>query len=106
MPHIKLIEHNGTEHTLDVAAGTSVMQAAVNNMVPGIVGDCGGSCSCATCHAYVRPEWQAKLTPADEAEHAMLEGVIDLRPTSRLTCQLIVSDALDGLTVDLPASQY
>lgn len=105
MAQIKLVEHNGTEHTIDIPAGTSVMQGAVNNMIPGIVGDCGGSCSCATCHAYVRLEWMSKLNPADESEHAMLEGVIDQRPTSRLSCQIIVSDALDGLTLDLPSSQ-
>ena len=106
MPQIKLIEHNGTEHTIEAAVGTSVMQAAINNMVPGIVGDCGGSCSCATCHCYLKPEWMAKVKPADEAEMAMLDGVLDQRDSSRLSCQIILSDELDGLTLDLPASQY
>lgn len=106
MPQIKLIEHNGTEHSIEVPVGTSIMQGAVNNMVPGIVGDCGGSCSCATCHAYVQPQWAEKLAPADEAEQAMLEGVLDLRPNSRLTCQIIIQPELEGLTVELPASQY
>lgn len=106
MPQIKLIEHNGTEHSIEIPVGTSVMQGAINNMVPGIVGDCGGSCSCATCHCYVKPEWASKLKPADEAEMAMLDGVLDQRDTSRLSCQIIVTAEMDGLTFDLPASQY
>jgi 2Fe-2S ferredoxin len=106
MPKIIYIEHNGTRHEVAAEAGVSVMQAAVNNMVPGIVGDCGGCCTCATCHGYVDEAWFAAVGPPGEDERMMLEGALEVRPTSRLTCQITVSEELDGLTVQLPRSQF
>lgn len=106
MPKIVFIEHNGTQHVVDAPVGKSVMQVAVDNMVPGIVGDCGGCCSCATCHAYVAPEWADKLPPKQEDEAMMLDGALEVRDNSRLTCQIQVRPEIDGLVVELPVSQY
>ncbi|MDB5971002.1 MAG: (2Fe-2S)-binding protein [Hydrocarboniphaga sp.] len=106
MPQITFIEHNGTKHVVEAPIGKSVMQVAVDNMVPGIVGDCGGCCSCATCHGYVAPEWAAKLPAKQEDEEMMLEGALNVRPTSRLTCQINVNPDVDGLVVELPVSQF
>jgi len=106
MPKITFIEHSGTERTVDAETGKSVMQIALDNMVPGIVGDCGGSCSCATCHAYVDPAWADKLPPQSETEVMMLDGALETQPTSRLTCQLTMTPELDGLIVRTPASQF
>jgi 2Fe-2S ferredoxin len=106
MPRVTYIAHDGKETTLDVAVGTSVMQAATYNGVDGIVAECGGSCMCATCHVYVRED-QLPLTPAMQAdEDAMLEGTASPRkPNSRLSCQLVVSEQMDGLVVHLPETQ-
>lgn len=106
MPKILYIEHNGKEHLVDAEDGKSVMQAAVENMVPGIVGDCGGACSCATCHCYVDPNWADKVEAKNETEDVMLEGVMNTEPTSRLSCQILMKADLDGLVVRLPASQF
>ncbi|MGQ0697349.1 MAG: 2Fe-2S iron-sulfur cluster-binding protein [Panacagrimonas sp.] len=106
MPKIVFIEASGKEHVVDAKLGESVMQAATSNMVPGILADCGGSCTCATCHAYLDERWADKLPPAGEDEIAMIEGALDTRPTSRLTCQIKITDALDGAVFVLPASQY
>jgi 2Fe-2S ferredoxin len=106
MPHVTYIANDGKETTLDIAVGTSVMQAAVFNGVDGIVAECGGSCMCATCHVYVRDD-QLKLLPAMGAdEDAMLEGTASpRRPNSRLSCQLVVSPQMEGLVVHLPETQ-
>lgn len=106
MPKILFIEHNGNEHLIDAETGKSVMQNAVDNMVPGIVGDCGGACSCATCHGYVDPAWQAKVDGKGEGEEMMLDGALYVEPNSRLTCQITMKPELDGLVVRLPASQF
>lgn len=103
---LTLIEHNGTEHTVDCAAGQTVMQVATSNMVPGIVADCGGCCSCATCHVYVDEAWLGRVEPAREDEVNMLECVLDPQPSSRLCCQITMKSELDGLVVRLPESQY
>jgi 2Fe-2S ferredoxin len=105
MVKLCLISHDGVHHELEVAEGTTVMQAALNNMVPGILGDCGGACSCATCHAYVDPAWQDKLGAPGEDEEMMLDGVLEQRPTSRLTCQLVVDASLEGMVLHLPQRQ-
>ena len=106
MPKITYISPEGEQLVLDVADGTSVMQAAVANGLQGIVAECGGSAMCATCHVYVDPEWQAKLPPMNAVEDEMLESVADeRRPTSRLSCQLVASADLDGLVVHLPRTQ-
>jgi 2Fe-2S ferredoxin len=106
MPRVTYIDTQGKETTLDIAVGTSVMQAAVFNGVDGIVAECGGSCMCATCHVYVRED-QLAMTPAMQPdEEAMLEGTASpRRPNSRLGCQLVVSPAMDGLVVYTPETQ-
>lgn len=105
MPTITLIEHTGTQHTIDAEVGQSLMQAAVNNMIEGIVAQCGGNCSCATCHVYVDPAWANRLAPAGRDEKDLIECVAELRENSRLSCQIPVTDELDGLIVRLPQSQ-
>jgi ferredoxin, 2Fe-2S len=103
---ITFIEHNGTERTVEASAGRSLMHTAVDNMVPGIVAECGGCLSCGTCHAYIDPAWAAKLKAPAEDEVSMLEFVKDPQPNSRLVCQIEVSAELDGLVVKLPSSQF
>ena len=105
MTKIRFIEHDGTEHVVEGEVGNSLMQTARDNLVPGIIGDCGGNCSCATCHGYVDPDWIAKLPPQSEEETLMLDGAMHLEPNSRLTCQLKVKPELDGLVIRLPISQ-
>ena len=106
MTKIKYIEFNGEEHTVDVQNGLTVMEGAIKNKVPGIDADCGGACACATCHVYVQKEWFAKLPPKEDTEEDMLDFAFDVRENSRLSCQLTVSDELDGLVVDLPEKQF
>ena len=105
MPRITYIEYNGKEHVLDLAPGISLMQGAVANDVRGIIGECGGACSCATCHVYVAPEWVSRVGAKSANEEALLEEVCDAQPNSRLSCQIQVTDALDGLVVRLPERQ-
>jgi 2Fe-2S ferredoxin len=107
MPHIKYIAHDGKEYDVDAAAGTSVMEAATSNNVPGIDGDCGGALACGTCHVYVDPAWAAKAgTPGTDAEKEMLHLLDNYADNSRLCCQISMSDALDGLVVRLPKGQH
>ena len=106
MAKIRYIEFNGEEHTVDVQNGLTVMEGAIKNKVPGIDADCGGACACATCHVYVQKEWFAKLPPKEDTEEDMLDFAFDVRENSRLSCQLTVSDELDGLVVDLPEKQF
>lgn len=106
MPRITFIEASGERKEVDATVGHSVMQNAINGGINGIAAECGGCLSCATCHAYVDPQWVARLAPPSEAEKVMIECAIDVRPNSRLTCQIIVSDELDGLVVEVPSSQY
>lgn len=105
MPSVKFIAHDGSETEVHVAAGTNVMQAAVDNGVSGILADCGGACSCATCHCYVDEAWQDKTGAPDEVEEQMLDFVMELKPTSRLSCQIVVDDSLDGVVIHLPEKQ-
>ena len=105
MPKINYIEHNGKAHKIDVANGLSVMEGAVQNNIPGIDADCGGSCACATCHVYVDEKWSNKLPKKESAEEDMLDMAFEPKSSSRLSCQLTVSDALDGLVVNMPSKQ-
>lgn len=106
MAKVTYIATDGKETTLDIDAGTSVMQAAVLNGIDGIVAECGGSCMCATCHVYVRDDQLAKTPPMQPDEDAMLEGTAsERRPNSRLSCQLVASPEMDGLVVYLPETQ-
>lgn len=106
MPKITYIAFDGTETTIDAKEGMSVMQSAVNNGVNGIVAECGGACSCATCHVYVKPEWFDRLPEALPMERGMLDFAAHPQPTSRLSCQIKVTAELDGLVVNTPESQY
>ena len=105
MARITYIEFDGTPHEVDVPSGLSVMEGAVNNNIPGIEAECGGACSCATCHIYVDRAWVGATGTPEHLEQGMLEGVLDLEETSRLSCQVQVSDELDGLVVRLPEFQ-
>ena len=106
MPQVIYISHDGTSQEIEVQAGTSVMQGAVDNLIDGIVGECGGSCSCATCHCYVDEAWINKLPPPDGMEKDMLECVLEPQANSRLSCQIVVTEELDGLTIRMPESQF
>lgn len=106
MPKITFVEHNGTQHTVEAESGKSVMQAAMNSLVPGIDADCGGECSCATCHVMVNADWLAKVGAPNDAEDSMLDLNPERADNSRLSCQLTISDDLDGLIVDLPEFQF
>ncbi|HMN46099.1 MAG TPA: 2Fe-2S iron-sulfur cluster-binding protein [Povalibacter sp.] len=105
MAKITYVEFSGKEHVLDIAPGTSVMQGAINHNVRGIIAECGGACSCATCHVHVDDAWVERLEARSDMEDAMLEAVVELQPNSRLSCQIKVTDALDGLVVRMPAKQ-
>jgi len=105
MPKITYIEHGGKSHTIEVSNGLSVMEGAVQNNIPGIDADCGGSMACATCHVYVKEEWFNKLSKKEDGEEDMLDMAFEPKKNSRLSCQLMVSEQLDGLVVDLPEKQ-
>ena len=106
MPKITYIEHNGTSHTIEVRSGLSVMEGAVKNNIPGIDADCGGACACATCHVYVDEAWTAKTGAPSAMEESMLDFASEVLPSSRLSCQIKVTDALDGLVVRMPENQH
>lgn len=106
MPKVTYIEYNGETKEIDVPAGDSVMQGAVNNLVEGIIGECGGSCICATCHCYVDEAWRDKVGPPGDAEEDMLSLDANRRENSRLGCQIKITEELDGLIVRLPESQH
>jgi ferredoxin, 2Fe-2S len=105
MPKITYIENGGKTHTVEADVGTTVMENAIRNGVPGIVAECGGACSCATCHVHVDEAWKEKVGPPSPMEEDMLDFAFDVRPTSRLSCQIKVTDELDGLVVHTPAEQ-
>ena len=105
MAKITYIEHNGTNHTVDVQSGLTVMEGAVQNDIPGIDADCGVSMACATCHVYVKENWFDKINKKNEGEDDMLDQAYEPKKNSRLSCQIIVSDDLDGLVVDMPEKQ-
>ena len=105
MPKITYIEHSGKSHAVEVPNELSVMEGAVQNNIPGITADCGGACACATCHVYVDEKWFDKLKKKDEAEQDMLDMAFEPNKFSRLSCQISVSDELDGLAVKIPSKQ-
>ena len=105
MPKITYIEHNGKSHTLDVANEMTVMEGAVRSNIPGIDADCGGACACATCHVYVDEKWFDKLPKKIESEQDMLDMAFEPNKFSRLSCQITITDDLDGLVVKLPSKQ-
>ena len=105
MAKITYIEHNNKKHTIEVSNGLSVMEGAVQNNIPGIDADCGGSMACATCHVYVEEKWFNKLKKKEEGEEDMLDMAYQPNKLSRLSCQLSVSDEFDGLVVRMPIKQ-
>ena len=106
MPKITYIDASGTERTVEGKNGMTVMETAIKHNIPGIDADCGGACACATCHVYVEPEWLERLGPQSDMEQSMLDFAEDVRPASRLACQIKITGALDGLVVRLPESQH
>lgn len=105
MPHITYVDASGQERTVEVRVGTSVMEGAVRNNIPGIIAECGGACACATCHVYIDQQWTAATGTASSTERAMLEFANEPRPNSRLSCQITVTEQLNGLRVVTPENQ-
>jgi 2Fe-2S ferredoxin len=104
---VTYVEFGGSAHGVDVPTGETVMRAALNNMIDGIVGECGGGLACATCHCFVDEAWRDRVGPPSKAEADMLESAaVPAQPNSRLSCQIVMSDTLDGLVVRLPATQF
>ena len=105
MPKIIFNTHDNQTHTIDVQNGLTVMEGAVQNDIPGIDADCGGGMACATCHVYVDENWMQKLPPKDDGEEDMLDMAFEPKKNSRLSCQIIVTDELEGLVVNIPSKQ-
>jgi 2Fe-2S ferredoxin len=105
MPKLVFVQPDGAARTLEAPVGISVMEVARQQGVPGVVARCGGACACATCHVYVDPAWMSKLTPPEDMELGMLEAAWEPRRNSRLSCQLQLTQELDGLRVTVPAKQ-
>jgi|TARA_B100002051_G_C16552372_1_gene543254 2Fe-2S ferredoxin len=105
MPKITYVDQKGESKTIDVENGLTVMEGAVQNNIPGIDADCGGSMACATCHVYVEDSWLNKIPKAEDAENDMIDMAYNPKKNSRLSCQIIVSDELDGLIVTTPEKQ-
>jgi 2Fe-2S ferredoxin len=106
MPKVTYIEYNGTEHVQEVPVGLSVMRGAIDNNVPGIDADCGGECACATCHVFVDATWLAATGTPSEQEASMLSFAATKQDNSRLSCQIPMTAALDGLVVRMPEAQH
>jgi len=106
MPKITYVSTDGIRHDVDVEAGYSVMEGAINNEIDGIVAECGGACACATCHSYIDEAWLDKLPEMDDMEDSMLDAAYERKSTSRLTCQIEVSDKLDGMVVYVAENDY
>ena len=105
MAKINFVDHQGETRTIEVENGATVMEAAIRNGVPGIEAECGGACACATCHVYVDETWREIVGGPSPMEEDMLDFGYDVRPSSRLSCQIKVTDALEGLTVTVPERQ-
>ncbi len=105
MPKVSFLQPDGVRRDVEVPAGITLMEAARQHGVAGVVAQCGGACACATCHVYVQPEWLAKLEAPEDMEQGMLETAWEPKANSRLSCQIHVTQALDGLTVSVPARQ-
>lgn len=106
MPTVRFIEHSGAEHVVEAAIDASLMHAAIDNLVPGVVADCGGACNCATCHGYVDEAWIDRVPPPSADERDMIDaGCLHVQANSRLTCQIVMTSELDGITIRLPESQ-
>lgn len=98
-------DHQGNKKSVEAKPGMSVMEAAISNMIPGIDADCGGACACATCHVYVAEGWLGKLKDKDDMEDSMLDFAEDVQENSRLSCQILMTDELDGIEITTPENQ-
>ena len=105
MPKITYIEHKGKEHHIEMPIGFSIMEGAIKNSIPGIDADCGGSCACATCHVYVDEKFLSKVPKAQESEQDMIDFIQDANKSSRLSCQIVITNDLDGIVVRMPENQ-
>lgn len=105
MPKITYISHDGQTYAVEGTAGQTVMETAIKHDVPGIVAECGGACSCATCHVYVDKAWREVTGEPSQMEEDMLDFAYEVRPESRLSCQIRITDELDGLVVRIPEHQ-
>lgn len=105
MAKINFVDHSGATRTIDADAGSTVMEVAIRNSIPGIEAECGGACACATCHVYVDDAWMERVGAPTPMEEDMLDFGYDIKPNSRLSCQIKVTDALDGLVVITPERQ-
>lgn len=105
MPKITFITADGGRHDVDASSGATVMESAIKHMVPGIEAECGGACACATCHVYVDDAWTDRAGSPDPMEEDMLDFAYDVKPNSRLSCQIKMSDDLDGIVVHVPERQ-
>lgn len=106
MPKIIYVDHEGTERPIEAKNGETVMETAIKNSIPGIDADCGGACACATCHVYVDDAFMDKVGESEEMEQSMLDFAENVQPNSRLSCQIQITDDLDGLKVTTPESQH
>src|SRR5579862_7130847 len=106
MPKITFKDASGTAHAVEAEVGSTVMETALRNNIPGIDADCGGACACATCHVYVDEAWREKTGSSSAMEESMLDFAEEVQPNSRLSCQIRVSDELDGLVVRMPENQH
>ncbi len=106
MPEVTFVETDGTQHVVDAPIGMNLMQVAINAVVPGIEGDCGGLCACGTCHVYIQEPWRDLCAQPDELEMGILDFAYGVNENSRLSCQVIVTASHEGLVVGLPDRQY
>lgn len=105
MSKVTYIDKNEQQYVVEVKNGTNLMQAALDNSVPGILGDCGGAAACATCHVFVDQDWTERAGGASDIEADLIEGLLEIKPSSRLACQIIMSDKLNGIVLHLPEQQ-
>ncbi|MGV2978691.1 2Fe-2S iron-sulfur cluster-binding protein [Camelimonas sp. ID_303_24] len=105
MPSVTYVDADGERRTVEAAPNATVMEVALKHDIPGIVGECGGACACATCHVYVDDEWTDRVGPAEDMEQGMLDFAFDVRENSRLSCQIFMTPELDGLVVHTPVRQ-
>ncbi len=106
MPKVTYITPDETKHEVDVETGYSIMEGAINNNIDGIVAECGGACACATCHSYVDTAWTEKIPAMDDMEDSMLDAAFERKENSRLTCQIEMSDGLDGIVIHVADNEY
>ena len=106
MPKVNYITTDEERHEVEVEAGYSIMEGAINNNIDGIVAECGGACACATCHSYVDAAWTDKIPSMDDMEDSMLDAAFERKDNSRLTCQIEMSDALDGIVIHVADNEY